>query len=80
MRETYKDRPLRAYGKNTITSFGQLLREIENIKKQGYAIDNEEYYEGARCIAAPIMAGGRIEAVISVNGFNFTITIDRMNR
>ena len=78
--EMYKDRPLRVYGKNTITSFAQLFEELENIKKQGFAIDNEEYYEGALCIAAPLRAGGRIEAAISVTGSIFTMTMDRINR
>ncbi len=78
--EMYKERPLRVYGKNTITSFAQLSEELENIRKQGYAIDNEEYYEGARCVAAPVRAGGRIGAAISVTGSIFTITMDRINR
>ena len=78
--EMYKDRPLKVYGKNTITSFAQLFEELENIKKQGYAIDNEEYYEGARCVAAAVRAGGRIVAAISVTGSIFTMTMDRINR
>ena len=78
--EMYKGRPLRVYGKNTITSFSQLFEQLENIKKQGYAIDNEEYYEGARCVAAPVRAGGRIVAAISVTGSIFTMTMDRINR
>lgn len=78
--DMYKDRPLRVYGKNTITSFAQLFEQLDNIRKQGYAIDNEEYYEGARCIAAPVRAGGRIQAAISVTGSIFTMTMDRINR
>jgi IclR family transcriptional regulator, KDG regulon repressor len=78
--DMYKDRPLRVYGKNTVTSFAQLFEELENIKKQGYAIDNEEYYEGARCISAPVRAGGRIEAAISVTGSIFSMTMDRITR
>jgi len=78
--EMYKDRPLKVYGKNTVTSFAQLFEQLENIKKQGYAIDNEEYYEGARCIAAPVRAGGRIDAAISVTGSIFTMTMDRITR
>jgi len=80
IKEMYKNRPLRVYGKNTITSFAQLFEELENVKKQGYAIDNEEYYEGVRCIAAPIKAGGRIEAAVSVTGSIFTMTMDRITR
>lgn len=76
----YKDRPLRVYGKNSITSFAQLMEELDNVRKQGYAIDNEEYYEGARCVAAPVRAGGRIQAAVSVTGSIFTMTMDRINR
>ena len=76
----YKDRPLKKYGKNTIANISQLLEELENIRKQGYAIDNEEYYEGVRCVAAPIRAGGRIAAALSITGSIFSMTMDRINR
>jgi DNA-binding IclR family transcriptional regulator len=78
--DIYKERPLKAYGKNTITSMAQLLEELENIKKQGYTIDNEEYYDGVRCVSAPIRAGGKIIAALSVTGSIFTITMERINR
>lgn len=76
----YKNRPLKIYGKNTITNMAQLLEELENIRKLGYAIDNEEYYEGVRCVAAPIWAGGRIIASISITGSIFTMTMERINQ
>ncbi len=75
----YKDRPLRVYGKNTVMSLTQLYEQLENVRKQGYAIDNEEYYEGVRCIAAPVRAGGQIEAAISVTGSIFTMSMERIN-
>lgn len=75
----YKNRPLKGYGKNTITSMRQLLEELDNIRKQGYALDNEEYYEGVRCVAAPIRAGGRIVAALSITGSIFSMTMDRIN-
>jgi len=74
----YKDRPLLIYGKNTITNMRQLLEELDNIRKQGYAIDNEEYYEGVRCVAAPIRAGGKIVAAVSITGSIFTMTMERI--
>lgn len=79
IRNIYKAKPLRIYGKNTITNMGQLLEELDNIRKQGYAIDNEEYYEGVRCVAAPIRAGGKIIAAVSITGSIFTITMERIN-
>jgi DNA-binding IclR family transcriptional regulator len=43
------------YTPKTITDPEQLLRELDQIKKQGYAIDDEERNEGAMCIAVPVM-------------------------
>lgn len=79
VRALYKNRPLKKYGKNTITNMRQLLEELEKIRKLGYAIDNEEYYEGVRCVAAPIKAGSRIAAAISITGSIFTMTMSRIN-
>jgi DNA-binding IclR family transcriptional regulator len=80
IREIYKTRPLRAYAKNTITNLTRLLEELDNIRKQGYAIDNEEYYEGVRCVAAPIRFEGNIKAAISITGSIFSISMERMNQ
>jgi DNA-binding IclR family transcriptional regulator len=78
--DMYKDRALKMYAKNTITSMHRLLEQLENIRKQGYAIDNEEYYEGVRCVAAPIRAGGRIISALSITGSIFTMTMERINQ
>jgi len=74
----YQDRPLQIYGKNTITNLDQLLEALETVRGQGYAIDDEEYYEGVRCIAAPIRAGGEIVAALSITGSIFTMTMERI--
>ncbi len=42
------------YTDNTITSIDELINELEIIREQGYAIDNEELEEGVYCIAVPI--------------------------
>jgi IclR family transcriptional regulator, KDG regulon repressor len=38
----------------TITSVPRLLKELERVRSQGYAVDDEENNLGARCVAAPI--------------------------
>ena len=75
----YQDGPLKVYGKNTITNLDQLLGELSKVKDQGYAIDDEEYYEGVRCVAAPIRAGGEIAAALSITGSIFTMTMERIH-
>lgn len=80
VKEIYQNRILKNYGKKTITNFPRLLEELEAVRAQGYAIDDEEYYEGVRCIAAPIRSGGRVVASISVTGSIFTITMERIER
>ncbi len=77
--QTFKNRKLQKYGKNTITRLGQLMKELKKTKDQGYAIDDEEYYEGVRCVAAPIRAGGQIVAAISITGSTFTLTMERID-
>ncbi|MBW1614560.1 MAG: IclR family transcriptional regulator [Deltaproteobacteria bacterium] len=75
----YHGRALKPYTKNTITSIDELFKELEKIRKQGYAIDNEEYYEGVRCVAAPIRAGAKIVAAVSITGSIFNMTTESIN-
>jgi DNA-binding IclR family transcriptional regulator len=50
---------------NTITSFKNMLAEMAKIRKNGFAIDNEEHELGVRCIAVAIKdyAGKPIGAI-----------------
>ncbi len=45
---------LPAYTKNTITSQHKFLNELTKVKKQGYAVDKEEFEIGLICVAVPI--------------------------
>jgi DNA-binding IclR family transcriptional regulator len=76
----YKNKSLKAYTKNTITRLPALMTELAKIRKQGYAVDNEEYYEGVRCVAAPVRSGGQVVASISVTGSIFTMTQERIEK
>ena len=76
----YKNKSLKGYGKNTITRLPALMAELERVRKQGYAVDNEEYYEGVRCVAAPVRLGGQVVASISVTGSIFTMTEGRIEK
>lgn len=64
----------------TIQSKIELDREIELVKKRGYALDNIENEEGIRCIAAPIRdSQGRIIASFSISGPTSRMTMERVN-
>lgn len=80
VKDIYKKKSLKAYSKNTITGLPALMEELARIRKQGYAIDNEEYYEGVRCVAAPVRSGDQVVASISVTGSIFTMTQDRIEK
>jgi DNA-binding IclR family transcriptional regulator len=60
---------------NTIIAKRQLINELDKVRVQGYAIDDEECEIGAKCVAVPIRDfTGKIAAAISITG-----PISRMN-
>ena len=42
-------------------------KELERIRTQGYAVDNEGRVEGIRCIDAPIRTDGEVVGAVSVS-------------
>jgi DNA-binding IclR family transcriptional regulator len=66
LREILEQTELAALTPNTITEKARLERELEKIRRQGFALDDEEAFPGIRCIAAPIRdARGKVIAAIS---------------
>jgi DNA-binding IclR family transcriptional regulator len=59
---------LRRYTDNTLTEHDALIKELERIRGQGFAFDNEEAEKGVSCIGAAIYNDeGRIVAGLSVS-------------
>ena len=57
------------YTKNTITNPKALQREIAVVRKQRWALDDEEEEIGVRCVAVPVFQEpGRFVAGLSVTG------------
>jgi IclR family KDG regulon transcriptional repressor len=53
----------------TIGNLVQFRQELEKIRRQGYAVDDEEAVQGARCVSAPILkSDGEPIAAVSVSG------------
>jgi IclR family acetate operon transcriptional repressor len=57
------------YTASTITDPGQLRSELQQIRRQGYAVDYGEQEDGVRCLAAPVFGpDGEIFAAMSLSG------------
>jgi len=53
----------------TVTSKTRLLAELDQVRKQGYAIADGEAYSDLRSLSVPILASdGSVQAALSVNG------------
>jgi IclR family acetate operon transcriptional repressor len=58
---------------------GELFRELETIRRQGYAVDDEEAIIGLRCVAAVVYSDcSEPLAAISVSGMTSRVTDDRL--
>jgi IclR family acetate operon transcriptional repressor len=63
----------------SIVRAGELFRELEAIRRQGYAVDDEEARMGLRCVAAVVYNDcGEPLAAISVSGMTSRVTEDRL--
>jgi IclR family acetate operon transcriptional repressor len=73
------DRKLTAYTAKTITSPAELRRELARVKAEGHAMDDEEFAEGVRCIAAPVRNfTGRVVAAVGISGPLWRMTPDTL--
>lgn len=64
--------------KNTIVTKEKLIKELDKVRRQGYAEDNEECEICVRCIAAPLRNySGKIIAAISTSGPVYRMTQEK---
>lgn len=69
LESTVQEINMKKFTPNTITSMVQLKEIIQNIRLQGYALDNEEIEIGLTCVAAPVKNHkGKVVASISISG------------
>lgn len=69
------------YTDNTITEPAQLAKELEQVKAQGYALNQGEIDEGVSGLAAPVLsADGYARYAITVVAPSFRLTRDRLTR
>jgi len=72
-------RGLTRHNENTILCERRLREELREVRKLGYAVDDEEEEVGLRCIGAPVFdAEGTIVAAISIAGLTSQIHADNL--
>ena len=65
----------------TITAVSRLLADLELVREQGYAVDDEENSTGARCLGAPIHdAMGSVTAALGVSGTLTQVDEENLSR
>ncbi len=68
------------YTSKSVVHSKKFLAEVEEVRKRGYAIDNEEYMLGVRAIAAPIQTSSPPPAAIWVVGFTSSLNDQKMEK
>ena len=69
---------LKANTDNTITDPDTLIEAIDNVRKNGYSLDNEEFMDGMIAAAVPILDGnGRMVATLSFHAPTIRFSIEK---
>jgi len=70
---------LESFTPNTITDSKTLSRHLDEIRNQGYAIDDEEFDPGVRCIAVPVFDfRGKAVGSIGISGPSSRISSEQV--
>jgi DNA-binding IclR family transcriptional regulator len=70
--------PLEAYTAKTLTQPAALEAEIRSVKRQGFALDNEEFLPGLLCVAVGVPSAlGRSNLCIAVQAPMMRMTADK---
>jgi DNA-binding IclR family transcriptional regulator len=71
-----KQRGLRQFTEHTIINENQYIAELAKVRRQGYALDNEEYLPGVRAVAVALGNHRGLPLAIWVVGFADSINDD----
>lgn len=70
---------LTRYTEYTITGREAFLAHLEQVRRQGYAVDNQEHRLTIRCVGAPIFDHrGQPAAAVSIAGPVFRLSVRRI--
>lgn len=70
--------PLEAYTPKTLTQMSQLEDEVKQVKRQGFALDNEEFLPGLMCVAMLVPSTtGRSNLCVAVQAPIMRLTAEK---
>lgn len=73
-------RGLPRFTPRTITDLADLVRHLGQVAARGWALDDEEFTSGLRCLAAPLRdAHGAVVAALGVAGPASRVTLERVD-
>lgn len=72
------ENPLVRYTSNTIVDTDQYLSELEIVRKNGFAADDEEYISGVRAVAVTIKRYGGYAPAVWVVGFKASMSDEKL--
>ena len=71
---------LQPYTRRTVADRSSLAAQLEQTRKRGYAIDDEEYNYGVRCVAAAVYDHqGRLVGAVGISGPAGRVTLERID-
>ena len=72
---------LESFTLRTMTDPAMIQHHLEQVRSQGYAVDDEEYYYGVRCIAVPVNDyREKCVAAIGISGPSNRLTLESLPR
>ena len=70
--------PLEAFTPKTLTDLAALEAEVRNVRRQGFALDNEEFLPGLLCVAVAVPSvSGRSNLCVAVQAPMMRLTADK---
>lgn len=70
---------LESFTPRTITDPETLRQHLDEVRHLGYAVDDEEFDPGVRCIAVPVFDfRGKVVGSIGISGPSSRVTLDRL--
>lgn len=71
--------PLRRFTKRTVIDPAAYRRQLRQVREEGVAYDDQEYLEGVRAVAVPLLGSrGEVEAAVCVVGPSSRLSLERL--